>query len=238
MAQTRASTPEIPEHPVVAKVVGDPSSTTATTRLVGYVGKSTRSEHVRLYTDPTFEAFVEIPKDKILHSETVPADRMELGGTSLWVKADAPLIAGSSRPPATAAAQASFLMGDISNQYLPAAGQSAQFPWPPTVFCPLTQFCPTNPLVCVSAACPTHSVVCHTIAVCPTLFECRTPVCPTSPHLCYTHFCPTSPFVCIQATHNVVCQSVVCPTRICPTGICPPVSLGCPIGPSGVQGTS
>jgi hypothetical protein len=88
----------IAEHPVVAKLIADPSSPPNFVVLTGYVGRSPQAESLRLYSTPAFDAFVELRRDAVLHSHAVPDDPAGLGRSALWVKAGTPVLSGSIAP--------------------------------------------------------------------------------------------------------------------------------------------
>jgi hypothetical protein len=64
---TDAAGDEILEHPVAAKLRGDPGQHQQLVTLAGYLGKSTIKDHVRLYLHHDFQAYYEIPEKQIQH---------------------------------------------------------------------------------------------------------------------------------------------------------------------------
>src|SRR6186713_3146672 len=84
----------------VASVQSDPAKPVATTLLSGFVGQGTEG-HARIYPDPSLGTWYDVPEDAIVHS--APIADSKLGGSHIWVKADAQIKPGSSA--AAAAAQ-------------------------------------------------------------------------------------------------------------------------------------
>jgi hypothetical protein len=219
----------------VAGIVKDPANPPQTTLLTGYVGASSEPGHTRLYFDAGLSSYVEIPDDAILHRQDVD-DPSGLGGTHLWVRRDAELIAGpagSQRPkgkflegPIMQAAAAGGAPGVAQPVTLPpACGQQPTLlpgcgttllpPCPSHVPC-ITQHC-TLPVQCRSDFVPCQTWIC-------------TPVCPPTP----IGHCPThAPLLCPITTHCPTRGPALCPiTPQCPiqTGfVCGPVSLECPV---------
>lgn len=92
-----ANSLNVQEHPIVGKLVPDPASPPDLVILTGYAGRSTRTDHVRLYTTLTFDSFVEVKRESVLHSEQSD-DATGLAPTVLWVKAGTPVMSSSVAP--------------------------------------------------------------------------------------------------------------------------------------------
>src|SRR3989442_468337 len=91
------------------KLVPDPNAPPDVVVLVGALGKSTLSGHIRLYMDLEFSDYVEIPEAAVVHKEEFGAEATQGAvGAQVWVKRDAQVITHSVRR-----AQAEFLSGDI-----------------------------------------------------------------------------------------------------------------------------
>jgi hypothetical protein len=141
------------EHPFVAALIPDPSAGPPdSTVLHGYVGKSTRAKHWRLYLDASLASYVELPEDDILHHSQVAND----GGTLVWVPKSLELKV--TRVSSTTM-QAEFLSGAIAagrmrptrpaNLASPAAALRS-------VGCPsILNNCTSQILPCPSDGCPT-----------------------------------------------------------------------------------
>jgi len=104
---------KIPEHPLLAKLRGDPAQTQeSTVRLMGYVGRATRQGCVRLYPSlDDLSQYIDVQESDIVHVEQVPESVMEHGGSSLWVKQSAELVHSRTE---TTTVQAQFLGGGIA----------------------------------------------------------------------------------------------------------------------------
>ena len=73
------------QHPLVDALLPDPSQTPPnSTRIVGYLGRSTASGIWRLYLSPNLDRYVEIPEADILHTQEFPGNE----GTAVWVRSD------------------------------------------------------------------------------------------------------------------------------------------------------
>lgn len=99
----------------VGTVRPDPRNTDQLTVLQGYLGASSEPGHIRVYTDESLNDFVEVPEEAIVHSVKLTPAESPLGGSKLWLRADAVLTFGdpklANRPKST------FLEGDIMQQY-------------------------------------------------------------------------------------------------------------------------
>ena len=79
--------------------------------LVGFLARSTREGHWRLYLTPTLNEYVEFAEDDVVHSHAFESDESRLGGTVVWVKRAANLQHTRS---VSREAQADFLQGAIT----------------------------------------------------------------------------------------------------------------------------
>lgn len=142
----------------------DPKNADALVLMQGFIGNSSEDGHVRIYADESLNTFVEVPQEGIVHSERLPKESSPLGGSMLWVKADAVLVYGD--PKATNRPKASFLEGTIMQQYAAAGYAAGQL-----------QAAAAAPL---TPACGTPN--CHTR---------RGRTCFFCTELCHTNYCPT-----------------------------------------------
>jgi hypothetical protein len=148
----------------VASVQADPGKPVATTMLSGFVGQGSEG-HARIYPDPSLGTWYDVPEDAVIHSE--PIADSKLGGSHVWVKADAQIKPGA----AAAAAQPAVA---ITPQPTPA---THCFICPPHVtlatICTLTPVCPphlTLATICtLPPVCPPHTppLTPATICTCP-----------------------------------------------------------------------
>ncbi|MDB5241781.1 MAG: hypothetical protein JWP57_2406 [Spirosoma sp.] len=99
----------------VGAVRSDPRNMDQLTMLQGYLGASSEAGHIRVYSDDSLNTFVEVPEEAILYSVKMAPAESSLGGSKLWLRADAVITFGdpklANRPKST------FLEGDIMQQY-------------------------------------------------------------------------------------------------------------------------
>jgi hypothetical protein len=244
-------TPRVPEHPLVAKLVQDPANPPRLSVLRGYLGRSTRDGHARLYTGIELDAYVEFRADAILHVESEPASAGSHEANLVWLAADTQVTSS-----AEADSGAAYLGGDIASAYLEPAGWSpSPLPLPPTLVpsqcgpctiplsqcgpCPTKQItpcpiCPTKqPTLC--APCPTKVIT--PCGVCPTKMITPCGVCPTKA-ITPCGVCPTKVISqCGVCPTKAISQCVVCPTKvISQCGVCPTKAISqcflCPQTPA------
>ncbi|HWW61592.1 MAG TPA: hypothetical protein VN181_09505 [Thermoanaerobaculia bacterium] len=75
------------------KIVSDAKNPPEVRVLEGWLGTSSEDGFVRLYTNFELSAWLDIPKDAVLHTEDVP-DSLPAGAVLIWVRADAQLKPG------------------------------------------------------------------------------------------------------------------------------------------------
>ncbi len=93
------------------RLVRDPADVPDLRALIGYLGRSSRPRHVRLYLAPDLGEYLEIPEDAVVHKQPLASDERPLAGSAVWVKRAAELIRVRSR---SREAQADFLKGALS----------------------------------------------------------------------------------------------------------------------------
>ncbi|MGB9168754.1 MAG: hypothetical protein WCB31_07505 [Nitrososphaeraceae archaeon] len=165
---------KLKEHEIIQKIKDKHDiSSLNLTHINGYVADSPIKDCVRLFTTLNFDVCVDIPKHKIIHVEEVSKDRMEFGGTCIWIPKDAELTYTKIE---RSKIEAQFLEGKIMQDYLQfskglhlSAGQQGP-DWPiTTVPCQIviitidltiiifgSQHCPSRYATCMSqAGCPT-----------------------------------------------------------------------------------
>jgi hypothetical protein len=79
----------------VAKVRPSPDTNEQVQFLTGYVGRSSKRGHIRLYVDATLSTYIEIPTADILHALPKTKEEDPLGGSRLWVKKESKLAVGN-----------------------------------------------------------------------------------------------------------------------------------------------
>ncbi|MGI4768271.1 MAG: hypothetical protein ACRYGP_24785, partial [Janthinobacterium lividum] len=106
-----SESPDIPTHPLVAKLLPEIDSPTKKVVLVGYVGPSKHDDRIRLYANLSFDRYWEIPKSAVIASESASKDD-ENGPTIVFLAADTPVEQVAM---ATRTGPASFLSGPIAS---------------------------------------------------------------------------------------------------------------------------
>ena len=198
----------------IANVQPDPGKPVATTLLSGFVGQGAEG-HARIYPDPSLGTWYDVPEDAIVHS--APIADSKLGGSHIWVKADAQIKPGS----AAAAAQPP---ANITPQPTPATHcficppntQPPACPPTPANVCTIAPTPATLCLICPPHVTPaticTHLIHCPPNVTLPTLCT-LPPACPpnvTPAHLCTIQPTPT------PATHCFICPPHTLPcTMLC-----------------------
>jgi hypothetical protein len=190
----------------VSKVIKDPENPVRAIFLAGFLGASSKKNHVRLYTDISLREYYEIPEDDILHTIKTATRESPLGGTFVWVTEDA-CITPSHR--------------------------IGMFDDPVTVGCPIpseTLTCPPTPYPGCGPS--THPAECPTGGGCGTQFSCPPPItrlgCPPPRTVgCQTLNCPTGN--CQTLSLGCPTRQINCPTRLCTTRTgCASATVICP----------
>jgi hypothetical protein len=119
---------------VVQALVSDPSNPPETKMLIGLVGASSQEGFSRLYLSTNLSDYVEISEEDVLWSKSLQTPENPLGGTAIWVRADANLTVirrvaaergqvSAESPPAAEAAER-FLTGSITARFFTGASAS------------------------------------------------------------------------------------------------------------------
>lgn len=108
---------KLKEHDII-KNIKKKDDISNVTHLTGYIADSPVKDCVRLFTTLDFDDCVDIPRNKIIHVEQIPKDRMEFGGTCVWVSKDTELTYTKME---RSKIEAQFLEGKIMEDYLPLA---------------------------------------------------------------------------------------------------------------------
>jgi hypothetical protein len=106
---------------VVRDLVSKPSEVPNAKMLVGLLGTGVRDGYWRLYFSTELKDYLEIREDDILLSKSLKTPENPLGGTALWVRADADLAVTRR---ASDEAEEEFLTGQITARYLGSATAS------------------------------------------------------------------------------------------------------------------
>jgi hypothetical protein len=119
-------------HPIVARLASDPAAPREVAQFCGYIGKSTRGDHHRLYTSLELDEYIDIPHAAVVHHEDIPDTEMQHGGTRVWVDACAEVIHEVRH---TTRTEARFLEGNIADEYLSDETAGGEFERPYTPYC-------------------------------------------------------------------------------------------------------
>lgn len=134
-------------HPVVEKLVPEPGSPADVVQIVGYIGRSARPEHYRVYMSlQQLDEYVDVPVAAVVHHEDVPDTEMAHGGTRLWLQASAEVVHETRQSTRT---EARFLEGSIADEYLQDAPADPQGGFDQ----PYTPYCQTKEPDCTSNNC-------------------------------------------------------------------------------------
>jgi hypothetical protein len=99
----------------IAKKIRESGQLGNVTLLMGYIGKSDSPEVVRLYLDISFDSYLDIPKNGIVHSVATPESVLPFGGSYIWITKDTQI---SEVKVEATKEQAKFLQGRISKRYV------------------------------------------------------------------------------------------------------------------------
>ena len=99
----------------VGQVRPDPRNTDQLTLLQGYLGQSSESGHIRVYSDESLNDFVEVPEDAIVYAQQLSQAESSLGGSKLWLRSDVVITYGD--PKSANRPKTTFLEGDLMQQY-------------------------------------------------------------------------------------------------------------------------
>jgi hypothetical protein len=117
MSSNQEKKDDLREHDIVRKIKrrGEISNVKS---IKGYLGDSPDKDYIRLFFTLDFDQSIDIPKNKIIHTEVVPKDEMEFGGTCIWVSKDTELIYTKLD---RSKIEAQFIEGKIMEDYFPLA---------------------------------------------------------------------------------------------------------------------
>jgi hypothetical protein len=107
---------DLAEDDLVARLVSDPAALPDVRARAGFLGRSARARHWRLYLTPELNDYLEFTKADVLHVRPLKGRDHPLGGSAVWFRREANLVhtRATSRE-----AQADFLQGGIVAGHLP-----------------------------------------------------------------------------------------------------------------------
>ena len=134
-------TKDLKQDEVIERLVPDPADPPDVIAMIGFVGKSTRARFWRVYHTLDLKNYVEIAEDDIVHSQSLTTDQQRLGGTVIWMRANARLRYSRNE---SRQAEADFIRGDITRNFLAATGAEglARIIGPNVVFTTNTRYGP------------------------------------------------------------------------------------------------
>lgn len=74
------------EDEFVGRAVEDPNAPPQLLMLTGYVGKSSKGSHTRIYLDLLLSSYVDVPDEEILHAQELPKAQSPVGGYYIWIR--------------------------------------------------------------------------------------------------------------------------------------------------------
>lgn len=108
---------------LVEKLVPDPSGPVQDVLvLIGWVGRSTREGHVRLYLAADLSEYVSFRTADVVHTARMPAEQAGVAATRVWLRKSAE-IQQTRRVPSAVARQ--FLGGPVASSFLSRFGRFA-----------------------------------------------------------------------------------------------------------------
>ncbi len=96
--------------------------------IVGYVGKSESPDHVRIYQDLRFDAYVEVHNSAILRVEEVSDDELQFGGTRIWVPFETQVTLKSGREEPQTVTGEQYFKGAVADKFIEAT-RPLQYNW-------------------------------------------------------------------------------------------------------------
>lgn len=112
---------ELQQDDLVRELIPDPKAVPNVKMFVGLLGASAKQGYWRLYFSTELKDFLEVRRDDILLSRSLKSGENPLGGTAIWVRAEADLQINRR---ASQDKEAEFLTGDITARFLQGASAS------------------------------------------------------------------------------------------------------------------
>lgn len=115
----------IPQDDLVEALVRDAGNIEDYQVLSGWIGKSTRKGHVRLYYQLDMSAYVEFKEEDVVYHKAFQTSSTSLGCTALWLLADAKIIGTEQADEASS--ESNFLEGEFMS-YMSSLEQETAYP--------------------------------------------------------------------------------------------------------------
>lgn len=106
---------------VIVDLISNPAEVPATKMLVGLLGPGAQDDYCRLYYSTELRDFLDIRKEDVLLSRSLRTPENPLGGTAIWVRAEAEISISRRNHDG---AEERFLTGQITAQFLQGATAS------------------------------------------------------------------------------------------------------------------
>lgn len=103
----------------VQSLVSNPANPPRLIIMNGFLGESTEAGCVRLYLDAALQRYLEIPNDAILYHQKLDKSIAPLGGSRIWVKAEAIVVSARTQQRMSA----EFLGGNIMRNFSQGAAR-------------------------------------------------------------------------------------------------------------------
>jgi hypothetical protein len=117
---------QLKQDRVIENVVPDPRQPPSVITLTGLLGNGAEEGSWRLYLSADLREYVDFAESDIVHHEPISQEQFSLGGTTVWLKAEAKLRHTSTT---SRQVQADFLQGGISSNFMPSANPWASSGW-------------------------------------------------------------------------------------------------------------
>jgi hypothetical protein len=103
------------QHDLITDILKDPNSIVNISTFVGYLGKGSSEELLRLYLNTDFNEYIEVKKKDILTQRKVNDTIIPFGGTAIFVQGASKIryvnVTVTDQP-------ANFISGEISEKFL------------------------------------------------------------------------------------------------------------------------
>jgi hypothetical protein len=121
MASDEDDRKRLKEHPLVTRLVPDPSKASELVVLTGFLGKSVRSGYWRLYVSAALDNYFEFPEADVAHWDSIESAQNPAAGNVVWLSSGANVRLVSTR---STELQAEFLRGELEQQFRTSAAVS------------------------------------------------------------------------------------------------------------------
>jgi hypothetical protein len=113
--ESEKSRDRINEDELVRSLIPDPAALPDARVRVGFLGRSARARHWRLYLTPELNDYLEFTEPDVLHVRPLEGRDHPLGGSAVWFRREANLVHTRA---VSREAQADFLQGDIAARHM------------------------------------------------------------------------------------------------------------------------